>query len=227
MRRLATLLMGAAALVTGLSLAAPKEANALLLSNTAKSAAGLIGASVAGPLTSYYDLAPAGVVPPGDGAVTSEVFAGVGAAAGLFAYAYQISPTVLSAAPISGLAFNWQGVASSVGGDTSAYDSTGGTFPAPFVLGGTAPVGVDLTGGVLDISFFGAKIPAGGDNYVVYLFSPLPPGIVGSNIKDGTVTVTDALVYSPVPIPGAVWLFGTGVLGLLGIGYTRRRQAAA
>ena len=30
-----------------------------------------------------------------------------------------------------------------------------------------------------------------------------------------------------VPIPGAVWLFGTGVLALLGIGYTRRRQAAA
>ena len=29
------------------------------------------------------------------------------------------------------------------------------------------------------------------------------------------------------PIPGAVWLFGTGVLGLLGLGYTRRRQAAA
>ena len=29
------------------------------------------------------------------------------------------------------------------------------------------------------------------------------------------------------PIPGAVWLFGTGLLGLLGIGYTRRRQATA
>ena len=32
---------------------------------------------------------------------------------------------------------------------------------------------------------------------------------------------------TPVPIPGAVWLFGSGVLGLLGIGYTRRRRAAA
>ncbi|MGF1641741.1 MAG: hypothetical protein ACFCUO_12395 [Rhodospirillales bacterium] len=30
-----------------------------------------------------------------------------------------------------------------------------------------------------------------------------------------------------VPIPGAVWLFGTGLLGLLGIGYSRRRKAAA
>ena len=30
-----------------------------------------------------------------------------------------------------------------------------------------------------------------------------------------------------VPIPGAVWLFGSGVLGLLGVGYSRRRQVAA
>ena len=32
---------------------------------------------------------------------------------------------------------------------------------------------------------------------------------------------------SVVPIPGAAWLFGSGVLGLLGLAYTRRRQAAA
>ena len=33
--------------------------------------------------------------------------------------------------------------------------------------------------------------------------------------------------FATTPIPGAVWLFGTGLLGLLGIGYTRRRRAAA
>jgi hypothetical protein len=33
--------------------------------------------------------------------------------------------------------------------------------------------------------------------------------------------------FVATPIPGAVWLFGSGVLGLLGIGYTRRRRAAA
>ena len=51
--------------------------------------------------------------------------------------------------------------------------------------------------------------------------------MVGSvALAGGTaVVVTDAA--SPVPIPGAVWLFGSGVLGLLGIGYTRRRRAAA
>ena len=36
-----------------------------------------------------------------------------------------------------------------------------------------------------------------------------------------------AFSVTPVPIPGAVWLFGSGVLGLLGVGYSRRRKAAA
>ena len=36
-----------------------------------------------------------------------------------------------------------------------------------------------------------------------------------------------SITHTVVPIPGAVWLFGSGVLGLLGIGYTRRRRAAA
>ncbi|MGF1640714.1 MAG: hypothetical protein ACFCUO_07170 [Rhodospirillales bacterium] len=31
----------------------------------------------------------------------------------------------------------------------------------------------------------------------------------------------------PIPLPGAVWLFGSGLLAMLGVGYTRRRRAAA
>ena len=40
-------------------------------------------------------------------------------------------------------------------------------------------------------------------------------------------TATGTTGFATTPIPGAVWLFGTGLLGLLGIGYSRRRQAAA
>ena len=37
----------------------------------------------------------------------------------------------------------------------------------------------------------------------------------------------EVLQVTAVPIPGAVWLFGSGVLGLLGVGYSRKRKAAA
>jgi hypothetical protein len=37
----------------------------------------------------------------------------------------------------------------------------------------------------------------------------------------------EVLEVTAVPIPGAVWLFGSGVLGLLGVGYSRKRKAAA
>ncbi len=43
----------------------------------------------------------------------------------------------------------------------------------------------------------------------------------------GPGSYAGTLELAAVPIPGAAWLFGSGVLGLLGIGYTRRRQAAA
>ncbi len=47
----------------------------------------------------------------------------------------------------------------------------------------------------------------------------------------GTGDVADAVVYdvlvttSPVPVPGAVWLFGTGIAGLMG--FARRKKTAA
>ena len=43
----------------------------------------------------------------------------------------------------------------------------------------------------------------------------------------GPGSYSGTLELAAVPIPGAVWLFGSGLLALLGVGYTRRRQAAA
>jgi hypothetical protein len=50
------------------------------------------------------------------------------------------------------------------------------------------------------------------------------------NVSGGTIYVDSALIYTfcnpvnPVPIPGAVWLLGSGLLGLVGAGYRRFRS---
>ncbi len=51
--------------------------------------------------------------------------------------------------------------------------------------------------------------------------------VVGENGPGSGSDKEASTTVQAVPLPGAVWLFGTGVLGLLGIGYTRRRKAAA
>jgi hypothetical protein len=40
---------------------------------------------------------------------------------------------------------------------------------------------------------------------------------------DGTLTITGNST-APVPLPAAVWLFGSGLMGLVGV--SRRRKAA-
>ncbi|HVN44299.1 MAG TPA: hypothetical protein VMT66_03530 [Steroidobacteraceae bacterium] len=55
--------------------------------------------------------------------------------------------------------------------------------------------------------------------------SPVSNSYIGGMVnvgKDGTITVTNA---GAVPLPAAVWLFGSGLLGLVGLG--RRRAVAA
>jgi hypothetical protein len=52
--------------------------------------------------------------------------------------------------------------------------------------------------------------------------------ILGTNLTvgtDGTLKIGSSTPPPPVPLPAAVWLFGSGLLGLFGVG--RRRAAAA
>jgi hypothetical protein len=42
--------------------------------------------------------------------------------------------------------------------------------------------------------------------------------------SDGTATYTLA-GGSPVPLPGALWLFGSGLMGLVGISRRRKKNA--
>jgi hypothetical protein len=40
--------------------------------------------------------------------------------------------------------------------------------------------------------------------------------------------MSDVLVVpNPVPIPAAAWLFGSALLGVVGLGYRNRKQSAA
>lgn len=93
--------------------------------------------------------------------------------------------------------------------------STGG---APMFLGnwvGTPTAGISLeplaTGGTADMYLYHAKAVNG-----VW-------DIVDADTKfltmaaDGSVTVADVPGANPVPVPGAVWLLGSGVVGLIGI----------
>ncbi|MGF1641939.1 MAG: hypothetical protein ACFCUO_13410 [Rhodospirillales bacterium] len=54
------------------------------------------------------------------------------------------------------------------------------------------------------------------------------PSVTGCTLTDGKGCNDYAVAgIAAVPLPGAVWLFGSGLLAMLGIGYTRRRRAAA
>ena len=58
------------------------------------------------------------------------------------------------------------------------------------------------------------------------LFFTLPAGMTGINVYDaGQMTIDDLswVTTSAVPVPAAAWLFGSGLLGLVGIS-RRKRQ---
>jgi hypothetical protein len=81
-------------------------------------------------------------------------------------------------------------------GPTEVFDSTGPDTKSDALLGA---LGIPLD---IDFGFFGFSIES----------------------ANGTVTSTDIINTSVVPVPAAAWLFGSGLLALLGI--SRRKKAA-
>src|SRR5262249_32133040 len=82
----------------------------------------------------------------------------------------------------------------------------------------TNAIGTSATSGLGTPSQFYAVVNAGTGNSGQALIFNLGTASLASN---GTLTLTGA---SAVPAPAAVWLSGSGLLGLAGIG--RRRKAA-
>lgn len=83
------------------------------------------------------------------------------------------------------------------------------------------------------INYIGHKNAGGVGVSESQLFSNLGPGnysiAVGGAVTGGSnlgiYGVTAGLAVQPVPVPGAVWLFGSAIAGLIGFG--RRKQPAA
>jgi len=101
--------------------------------------------------------------------------------------------------------------------------STGGfgSFSGSFIVGGGL-----LTGTFTDLTV--VELIAGSGNFfadVIYTGGSLQGALAGGRIEGGFVGTSVAAKLgevSVVPVPAAVWLFGSGLLGLVGIA---RRKA--
>jgi hypothetical protein len=97
--------------------------------------------------------------------------------------------------------------------------TSGGTAPGDFTAENEALTKLNLTGSNL------FRLGISTDNGITWVgdisTSPAGTDLLNVTFSDGTVLSVDIKV---VPIPPAVWLFGSGLLGLVGI--ARRRKTA-
>ena len=128
--------------------------------------------------------------------------------------------------------FGGGGTISIVGGVSAAGIAAGSTL-----LSGTfdSATVFDIGGGTFDFkitgaSFFDTKHP----DLLAYFGMPLGDYLGGMNISfnmigspslgsafNSDILLSGDIVNSPVPVPAAVWLFGSGLIGLVGV--ARRR----
>jgi hypothetical protein len=124
--------------------------------------------------------------------------------------------------------------------DTTAADALGGALGPSW----TDLLGFTPTANSLDVSaavsFFLPPVGVGGTafDFITLNFTALAPvgtainiGVgIGGPWQDGNLLNVDptyvgaTVTVSAVPVPAAVWLFGSGLLGLVGV--ARRRQVA-
>lgn len=226
----------AAIAVLGVSLS-PGPAHAVLLSNTSVdngafggggATPAFAGAAVVAPLLSTFDFDPA--TAGGDGSVRSQVFTGIGAAAGLFVYVYQITHFASSSEiEVGGISFDFSTspALTPAGAITSFFVGTAPLAPPPagFVAGTVATTFADWTGGTLS---FGGSPPVpwigpGSVSHVFGTFSPKPPSVVIADVIDSGATITSASVYG-VSEPSILLLLGSGLLGVALWSARRKRQ---
>jgi hypothetical protein len=213
------------ALVVGVAVMAvtiPSWAGPLTTITLGQFAAWTAGGVAAPPKVSTFDFLPSGT----DGDVSSVVFFGANAAAGLFVYVYQITHyTVSSEDAIEGMSFDLLGPV--ILNPSSINPALPSTFA--FQVSGTGDVALSdaktrPTGSLspTSVSFTIPELLPGEKTFLFGFFSPVPPTTVESDLRD-TGKHTSPLVYTPSPEPSVGIMFGLGLLGVPIFGALRRR----
>lgn len=212
--------IGMATALTLLLAAAPASATSLMISDiSAATLDGLTGAQVGATLTETFDFEPA--TGGGDGAITSQVFAGAGALEGNFVYLYQLELfETASEDKSSGVTFDFDTMPLAIPGVGEAfYVADGGGDVAPFIA--------DYSGTAVTFIFFPFVQP-GQSSFQLGLVSLGAPKTVTATVLDSGAVFGAASVYSnglaPIPEPGASVLFIAGFLtvGIVGLRHQRK-----
>jgi hypothetical protein len=117
------------------------------------------------------------------------------------------------------------------GSAAAALDLAGGDiYGSTTLTPGSVPVlNIDLSAGLGDIQdALGASFAMGGYMGPYSVDSYFRSGFIWLGASNAPVTLTlEFADPSPVPLPAAVWLFGSVLLGLAGAGWRKRKLAAA
>lgn len=114
------------------------------------------------------------------------------------------------------------------GGISRGYDCTGSEMGNLFynVLGGTAATALSNTGPFSNVQFYywSSTEYAPSTSYA-WLF-PMDYGVQGFSDKTNShyAWAVQSGDVSPVPVPAAVWLFGSGLIGLAGLAKRKKRK---
>jgi hypothetical protein len=165
------------------------------------------------------------------GEITSGVFTGIGDAAGLYVYIYQIKVYSTPSGKVDELSIPLLGPGpttvsvSGVGNVSSFYIGSGVPLGFFYGQGDKAPTSSTFTSPPPVISFVWGdpnQVFQGQASYIVGFFSPVLPTTTEANLSDGGRETKFPLVYTPSPEPSISLLLGAGLLG--GVIWSRGRK---
>ena len=98
------------------------------------------------------------------------------------------------------------------------------------IVMGALPPGVLTPGGLIDFFTLSFTVDAAVPSLITSELGP-SGGVPGSWFDGSSIDITDTMVYgnatvNAVPVPAAVWLFGSGLIGLAGIARRSATKAA-